>query len=283
MGHAKVLGAKPLRSQCFTDMQTDEIKRLTPYHDVNEIIVFFSEHLKNCLGKNLFGLYLTGSLSYGNFVPGRSDLDFQALVHAPLSQKELEAVKQLHDDIEDQYKQWAKRVECSYLPIALLHEILPPKPPRPWWGHGVFYAEAPYGNEWIINQYQLYNHGIALWGPDFKSLVTPIDIKEVQKACVRDLFREWEPKINDSQSLEDSHLQSYVVLNLCRILNTVLCGTVAPKHASAGYVKKAYPQWKDLVETAENWHYGIQMTENEKTIEFIKFAISEVNAKHLVD
>jgi hypothetical protein len=264
-------------------METDEMQRLTPYQDVNDVIVFFSEHLKNCLGNNLLGFYLTGSLSYGNFLLGRSDLDFQAVVNTPLSQRELESVKQLHADMEKRYRQWAKRIECSYLPVALLHEILPPKSPRPWWGHGIFYPEAPYGNEWIINQYQLYNHGLALWGPDFKSLVKPIDIKEVQKACVRDLFQEWEPKITDSKSLEDSHFQSYLVLNLCRILNTVMRGSVAAKDISAAYVKTAYPQWKDLIETAENWHYGIPMTENESTIEFIKFAIGEVNAKHLLE
>ncbi len=60
-------------------------------------------------------------------------------------------------------------------------------------------------------------------------------------------------------------------------------GTVAAKDISATYVKTAYPQWKDLIETAENWHYGITMTENERTIEFIKFAIEQVNAKHLLD
>jgi hypothetical protein len=60
-------------------------------------------------------------------------------------------------------------------------------------------------------------------------------------------------------------------------------GSVATKDISAAYVKKAYPPWKDLIETAENWHYGIPMTENESTIEFIKFAIVEVNSKHLLD
>ncbi len=108
-------------------MQTDEMQRLTPYQDVNDVIVFFSEHLKNGLGDNLVGFYLTGSLSYGNFVLGRSDLDFQAVVNTPLSPRELESVRQLHADMEERYQQWAKRIECSYLPVALLHEILPPK------------------------------------------------------------------------------------------------------------------------------------------------------------
>lgn len=263
-------------------MEISEIKKLTPYRDINDIIVLFLKGLKKILGNNLVGLYLTGSLSYGDFVRERSDLDLQAIVKEPLSRKDLESVKNLHIKIENKYKKWAKRIECSYLPVNLLHEILPPKIPRPWWGAGVFYPEAPYGNEWIINQYQLYNHGIALFGPDFKTLTKPIDIKEIQKACVRDLFQEWEPKIRDSDWLENSHYQSYLVLNLCRILYTVICGDIGSKKISANWVKSKYPEWKNLIETAEKWHYGIEMKEKEKVIELIKFTIDKAKDQNIL-
>ena len=121
------------------------------------------------------------------------------------------------------------RLECSYTPIDMLKNILPPKEPRPYYGGGIFYDEAPYGNEWIINNYLLYEHGITLIGPDFKKLTTPIDIIEVQKACIRDLFQEWEPKITDFEWLDNSHYQSYLVMNLCRILYTVMCGVTGTK------------------------------------------------------
>ena len=126
------------------------------------MIALFSEKLKEILSNNLLGLYITNSLSYGDFVLERSDLDFQAIVKNPLTQEELALIKKLHLAIENRYTNWAERIECSYLPVDLLNDILPPKAPRPWWGAGVFYPEAPYGNEWIINQYQLYNHAIAL-------------------------------------------------------------------------------------------------------------------------
>ncbi len=245
--------------------------------------VIFLERLKEFMGDNLIGLYLTGSLSYGDFVLERSDIDLQAIVKESLSQKELELVKNLHIKIENKYEEWAGRIECSYLPVGILHEILPPKIPRPWWGGaGVFYPKAPYGNEWIINQYQLYNYGIALFGPDYKILTAPIDIKEVQKACVRDLFQEWEPKIRDLKWLKNSHYQSYLILNLCRILYTVACGEVGSKKISAEWVKSRYPEWKNLIETAENWHYGIEMKEKEKVIEFIKFIIDKVKDQNIL-
>jgi hypothetical protein len=160
----------------------------------------------------------------------------------------------------------------------MLSNVLPPKKPRPYLGEGIFYPEATYGNEWIINLYLQYHYGIALVGPDFKTLIAPIDIVEVQKACIRDVFREWEPKIADSAWLNNSHYQSYIVLNLCRILYTVLHGATGSKVVSAAWVKHEYDEWAELIEAAENWQYGQTMNRLNETVEFIKFAIGKVKA-----
>jgi predicted nucleotidyltransferase len=263
-------------------MLLNEIKKLTSHQDINNILIEWVENAENILGDNLVGLYLTGSLAYGDFVPKRSDIDLQAVTRNELTPKELKSIEQLHKNLEKSYPAWANRIECSYVPLKIIRDVLPPKEPRPWWGFGVFYPTAPAGNEWIINQYQLYNHGINLIGPDFKSLIESIDIKEVQKASARDLFTEWEPKINDSEWLENSHYQSYLVLNLCRILCTVIGNNVASKEVSAKWVKQIYPEWKDLIEIAESWRYGIEMKEKERAIEFIKFAIAKVKNKNIL-
>ena len=96
------------------------------------------------------GVYLTGSLSYGDFNPESSDIDLLVLLRKPAAQEKLEALKQMHLHIKRNKKKWAKRVECSYVSLDMLQEILPPKTPRPYIGEGIFYFEAPYGNEWII-------------------------------------------------------------------------------------------------------------------------------------
>ena len=74
-------------------------------------------------------------------------------------------IKKLHKDTGKCFQKWRDRLECSYTPIEMLKNILPPTEPRPYFGGGFFYAEAPYGNEWIINNYLLYEHGIAVIGP----------------------------------------------------------------------------------------------------------------------
>jgi len=250
----------------------------TPYKDVNEILNSLTERIASILGEDLVGVYLTGSLLYGDFNPENSDIDLLALIINPVSQEKLEALKKMHLDVERNNNKWANRIECSYVPLEMLSSILPPKAPRPYIGEGIFYPEAPYGNEWIINQYLLYNHGISLSGPNFKTLVKPIDIEDVRKACIRDLFEEWAPKIIDPEWLNNSHYQSYIVLNLCRILYTVMNHGTTTKKVSAAWVKMEFaPQWTNLIQTAEDWYYGKKMNLKEETIAFVQYVINKVN------
>jgi hypothetical protein len=178
---------------------------VTPYPALNTLLTEWAEGLKRLLGKNIVGLYLSGSLAFGDFVPDRSDIDLQAIVRSPLTKDELRSVEQLHKAMESRRPEWAGRIECSYVPLELMHELTPPRTPRPWWGFGTFYAEAPAGNEWIINHYLLSKHGMALAGPEFKELIPAIDIHRVREASARDLFQEWVAKgrLNGVRSCRD--------------------------------------------------------------------------------
>jgi len=263
-------------------MDREVFNSLTPHLDINELLLFAANVINDILRDNVIGFYLTGSLTYNDFVPGRSDIDLLVVVKNPLSKEDINQVEQFHLDVERCYPQWAERIEYSYLPHAQLKNILPPKTPRPYIGGGKFYAEAPYGNEWIINQFFLYKYGIALIGPDFKTLAAQVNINDVRKASIKDLFTEWAPKINDPEWLENSHYQSYLVLNLCRILYTIICGDAASKTISAKWVQAEYPEWAGLVKIAMDWKYDIKMDQKEKAIEFLWFTINKVKNRELL-
>jgi hypothetical protein len=118
---------------------------------------------------------------------------------------------------------------------------------------------------------------IPLIGPDFKRLINPIDILEVQKACIRDLFQELAPKITDPTVFINSHYQSYIVLNLCRILYTVIQHPTGSKRVSATWVKNEFgSQWRDLIEAAEQWQYGKEINLQKEVISLIQFVIKKV-------
>jgi len=250
---------------------------ITPYADVNQILESLASQLQTILNDNLVGFYLTGSLSYGDFIHERSDIDLLVVVKNPPSSDTLAALGKMHGEGEREHTKWSKRIECSYVPLAMLTNILPPSKPRPYFGEGTFYPKAPYGNEWIINQYLLYHHGIPVWGPPYKDLVQEISIEDVREACIRDLFEEWSPKQSDPEWLSNSHYQSYLVLNLCRILYTVMRHSTASKKTSAQWVRESFaPQWTGLIEEAENWSYEKEMDMRETTIEFIQFVVDKV-------
>jgi predicted nucleotidyltransferase len=251
-------------------------------YDIAEILNPLSREIKNLLGENLIGIYLFGSLAYGDFSLGSSDIDLVVITRIPIEPNKLALVKKMHHQIGERFSQWHERLECYYTPIDMLKNILPPKNPRPYYGGGIFYDEAPYGNEWIINNYLLLESSIALLGPPFKTLCSPIEITEVQKACIRDLFQEWEPKIRDDEWLDNSHYQSYLILNLCRILYTVFCKATASKKISSEWVKDQFGSpWNHLIEVAQRWQYGKTMCEKENTINFIKFVIEKIKQTDL--
>jgi predicted nucleotidyltransferase len=253
----------------------------TPFPYVNDVLAPLAEGIGAIFGDNLIGLYLTGSLSYGDFDPKRSDIDLFAVVKSQATGDQLERLKSLHQQTEIDYPHWATRIESQYVPIHLFSTVLPPTEARPYYGDGVFYDDADYGNEWIINNYLLVEHAITLIGLPFSTLIDPIDFREVQKACIRDVFREWEPKIRETAYLENGHYQSYLVLNLCRILYTVLHGETGSKRVSAAWVKANFPQWTELIEAAEMWGYGDAMGMQDETVEFIKFVVEQVRATDL--
>jgi hypothetical protein len=257
-----------------------DIANLTPYQDVNAILIFFVEGVLSIFKENLTGIYLTGSLSYQAFEYKTSDIDLTVILQNPVSAHELEAIRRFHIQVEGIFSKWASRLECSYTPIEMLASILPPKKPRPWYwgGDRILYAEAPYGNEWITNNYLLYQHAIPLVGPEFKELTGPIAIEEVQKACVRDLFTEWEPKKADPGWPQDSHHASYLVLNLCRILYTVMCQKTGSKKTAALWAICKYGEpWSGLIQTALDWHAGVDFDIRQKAFEWIDFVIDQVS------
>ncbi len=266
----------------FSEMEFQQQTTLTQHEDINEVLHALTTGIQGVLDDTLIGVYLFGSLTYGDFDRGRSDIDLVTIITRPVSPETLALIARLHQRVEQQHVGWARRVECSYVPMAMLTEVLPPKDPRPYYGgEGVLYPEAPYGNEWIINNYLLREHGIALIGPDCRTLIPPIDMVDVQIASLRDLFTEWEPKLADPGWLDNSHYQSYLVLNLCRILYTVLAGSAGSKSIAARWVRTNFGQWKVLIDTAQNWRYGDAMARQTEVAAFIAFAIDRVKATPL--
>lgn len=243
------------------------------------MLVALTHGVESIFGENLVGIYLMGSLTYGDFNPGRSDIDLVVVLMKAASGKDIEQLKELHARVEKIFPVCKKRIESQYVPIDFFRKTLPPKEPRPYYGEGTFYAEAPYGNEWLINVAMLYEYGMTIYGRDFREIVSELDYDVVRRASARDLLAEWVPKIDDPEYLNHPHYQAYAVLNVCRILYTVLNGALASKSTSAKWVNARFPEWRELVEAALAWEYGKGMSYRKETEKFIWFAVEQIKDK----
>ncbi|MCC6945321.1 MAG: DUF4111 domain-containing protein [Thermomicrobiales bacterium] len=243
----------------------------TPYREINALLSDITARLDGILGANLIGLYLTGSLAYDDFLPGRSDIDLQAVVRAPLTDVELDAIEQMHHLLDERHPAWRGRLECSYVPLDLMREVLPAGICRPWWGFDTLYREADAGHEWIINHYFLSRYGIALSGPAIRAILPAVPIEEARSASVRDFHKEWVPLIDDLAWLENPHYQSYLVLNLCRILHAAFGDGPGSKSAAAEWAQRTWPQWHEVIEQARAWEYGVNLRDQHLIVAMIEF------------
>lgn len=252
----------------------------TPYDDVNKILDLLQKGLVDILGKNLISIYLTGSLTYGGFDYGSSDIDLLIITNNSLSKKKLQEVKTMHANIGKKYPKWRKRIECSYITKEMFSRINPPRN-RPYYNADKMYILS-YGNEWIINLYALYKYGIALYGPEPKNFIKPIDINNVRAASKKNLYEEWQPKLKEQNPFEgddydSNHLQAYAILTMCRILYTAKNENFVSKKIASVWVKKMYGKsWNDLIEKAEAWKHGKELNAQKETLAFIKFTIDKV-------
>lgn len=168
--------------------------KVTQYPDVNEVLSLLSTQLQEIFGDKLVALYLTGSLSYGDFDYGSSDIDFLAVLSKDLTANELLAIKKMHQEIGKQVPYWAKRLEGSYIPQEWLNNFAKPLKKRPYVNAG-YVALLPYGDEWLLNLYVLSECGITLLGKKPQELIKAIDIKDVREASKKNLLNEWKPKL----------------------------------------------------------------------------------------
>ena len=244
------------------------------YPDVAQVLRLLAAGLDDILGEELLGLYLTGSLSYGGFDPGSSDIDLLALLQRTITPAQRTSLRALHRHIAAQQPQWAERLEMSYLSRHLLASAAPPAEARPYVNGGQLWDPDPvYGQEWTMNLFVLRERGIALRGPVPSVVFPAVGMAAMRAASLRSLVEEWLPLLDDPTRLHDPHQQAYITLTLCRILHTAREDGVASKRDAAAWVRRTYPQWAQLVRRAEAWQHGQRLDLTDDVLAFARFVI----------
>jgi hypothetical protein len=136
------------------------------------------------------GVYLVGSVALGDYQEGRSDIDFIALVAAPLSGPQLESLMRIHTTMAaasgppfDGF--YIEQNELSRRPTLGMRV--------PFSLHGLFYTDSACSEINPVTWLCLAQHGIAVRGRPPESLALATDPAPLQAFQVSNLRTYWGP------------------------------------------------------------------------------------------
>jgi len=236
------------------DMMRFTLQQIKPtaYREVNEILDLLLTGVQEILKSQFVGMYLYGSLSTGDFNPESSDIDFLVVTTGTLSNKIIAELESMHQRIWKSGQTWASRLEGSYIPKREIRRHDPRNAPCPTVNEGKFFLDKR-GSDWIIQRHVIREQGVILAGPDPKTLIDPVNPKEIRSAVKGVLNEWWFPMLEDPTWLREhgSEYHAFAILTMCRALYTLEKGTIVSKQTAARWVQgKLGESWSQVIEEA---------------------------------
>jgi predicted nucleotidyltransferase len=220
--------------------------QLIPYPNIDELLKNLLHRVRHVLGDKLVGLYLYGSLVTGDFDRGISDFDLLAATTTDIDTEEFDRLQELHLDFVNDHLAWVNRVEIAYLSVAGLKTFKTKVSQMAVISPGEPFHFTDAGKEWLLNWWQVRERGLALYGPDPKTLIEPISRAEFLNT-VREHAQHWREWVQDSRRRKS---QSYAILTMCRALYAAKNGEQVSKRQAASWARDHFPERARLIEQA---------------------------------
>lgn len=248
----------------------------TAYPDINQLLNELLTRQQQILGEKFIGLYLYGSLVWGDF-DDASDIDMLAATASDVDDDELEQLRQMHAEFTKHHPAWNDRVEVQYFSLAGLKHFRTQASNMINISPGEPIHRIQSGIEWLTNWYFVQDYGVTLFGPPPATFIDPISKAEFIQA-VHDHALMWREYITD---VKDPPGQSYAILTLCRALYTTRTGEQVSKRQAALWAAQQLPEWSTLIHNALVWR---KEPPNNKatymeTETFVHFMISQITGK----
>ena len=257
---------------------SNQIFHLTSYPEVNEILNILMRNIQAILGSQFTGMYLHGSLAYGDFDPETSDIDFLVVTDAPLPGDTVSLLQDLHARLFRSELAWSQKLEGAYLPKAVLcrHPSMDAVPaPVPWLGVDGHFALETLGSDWIIQRWILLEKGLVLSGPPLAGLIDPVSPQDLRQAVLGSLLEWWSPPFPSPERFQSGAYQVYAILTICRSLYVLARGRVASKPEAARWAMQTLREpWRALISSAAAWRPGLEFNQLEETLEFIRHTLA---------
>lgn len=220
----------------------------TPYPDLNGVLEALVAETRRTLGDALVGIYLQGSFALGDF-DEHSDVDFITVVREPPTPDQVADLTGMHHRLFELPTEWAKHLEGSYFPMALLADHDRSGEPVWYLDHGSReLVESDHCNtpvvRWIVRE-----RGVALAGPPPSTLAPPIGGAALRDHMASTILGWGEAILADPGPYRNRFYQGFIVLNYCRMYHDLLTGAPNSKRVGAAWAKANLdPMWRDLID-----------------------------------
>jgi hypothetical protein len=145
------------------------------------VVVSFAEAVRPVAG--VVGFYVGGSLAFGDFQPGVSDLDLVAVIEKRLGVIERRRLTALHRSVVEADPS-AGKLHCAYVPRD---EVAGLDRKHLTWAHGELYRRAVSG----VARAELLRNGIVVYGPPPADLLPALDEATLRSAALAELSGYW--------------------------------------------------------------------------------------------
>ncbi len=252
--------------------------QFTPYPDINSFFSTLLLQLKAILGDRLIGVYLFGSLVWGDFEYGSSDIDLLVVTSSNITHNEFDKLDEMQKELAKTYSH-AKEgmIEIAYMSEDALQTFKTKRSQIAIISPGEPFHIKDAGKEWLMNWYSVQEKGLTLFGPPPKTLIAPITKEEFIQA-VRDYANTWRNRINELRGRP-----AYEILTICRAYYTYKNGEQTSKKRAGDWTAKEFPQWSTLIENALKWreNWRSNQVDAEETLpeikQFVQFILDQIN------
>lgn len=219
----------------------------TPYADLDALVEELLGHWHRILGNDLAGAWVQGSFALGAG-DQQSDCDWLVATHGRLTDEQVAALREIHDEIPTRPDHWPHDLEGSYAPLAELASV--DHLGRRW----LFSNHGSRELEWDdhcnrgYTRWILREHGITLAGPEPRAFMAPVPAQVLRDEAARAIST----LTTDLATWMDIDTvawgQRYLVVTACRILYTLATAEVASKAGALEWAQRTIdPLWRPLL------------------------------------
>lgn len=149
--------------------------------DVAHVIFRHAETVRAVAGSSAF--YVGGSLATGDYRAGVSDFDLVALVEAPLTAAQQDALQCTHEALMER-EALAAKLHCVYVPVPAVGDVAAA---HVTWAHGELYRRPLSG----VARAELLRYAITVFGPPPNVLIPRITRSALDAAVRGELDGYW--------------------------------------------------------------------------------------------